>query len=93
MAPSSPRSSCRRAPHGVTRSPSSRLRGGPISKEVALHGVSWILEPGHSLELEATTGSTQYAFGRMGPFEIEFEATPTIPIAAARFAVPVRRAK
>jgi hypothetical protein len=29
----------------------------------------------------------------MGPFAIEFEATPTIPIAPARFAAPVRRAK
>jgi hypothetical protein len=83
-------------PPGASRSdpvPRRRGCGAGQSRRRSRSTASRGLEPGHSLELEATTGSTQYGFGRMGPFAIEFEATPTIPIAPARFAAPVRRAK
>jgi ABC-2 type transport system ATP-binding protein len=70
-----------------------RLGSGDFSRRVGLHGVSWILEPGHSLELEVTTGSTQYAFSRMGPFVVDLKAVPLIPVGPTRFAAQARRAR
>lgn len=54
--------------------------GGKVKTRVALHGVAWMLEPGHSLELEVTTGSTQYAPPRRGAFSIDLEAVPELPL-------------
>jgi ABC-2 type transport system ATP-binding protein len=59
------------------------LPGGPVDRTVDLHGVAWRVEPGHVLELEITTGSTQYAAPRTGPFAISLTATPRLPISPA----------
>jgi ABC-2 type transport system ATP-binding protein len=56
---------------------------GRVDQEVSLHGVAWRLEPGHALELELTTGSTQYAPPRTGPFTVELVARPFLPVAPA----------
>jgi ABC-2 type transport system ATP-binding protein len=56
------------------------LAGGAVDRTFGLHGVSWRLEPGHSLELEITTGSTQYAIPRTGPYVIDLAANVNLPI-------------
>jgi predicted acyl esterase len=56
------------------------LAGGAVNRTVDLHGVSWRLEPGHVLELEITTGSTQYAIPRTGPYALTLSAASTIPL-------------
>jgi predicted acyl esterase len=59
------------------------LAGGPVDRTVDLHGVAWRLEPGHVLELEITTSSTQYAAPRTGPFTVSLTATPRLSISPA----------
>jgi len=46
---------------------------GEFDESFAMHGVSWMLPRGHKLELEITTGSTQYAIPRTGPYEVTFD--------------------
>lgn len=58
----------------------ARFGNGTHRRTVALHGVSWLVEPGHSLELEVTTGSTQYAVPRTGPFSVSFDVTASLPV-------------
>ncbi|HEX2240711.1 MAG TPA: alpha/beta fold hydrolase [Actinomycetota bacterium] len=60
-----------------------RLEGGAFEVTVDLHGVTWLLQPGHTLQLEVSTGSTQYDFNRMGPYSVDFEATTYLPLAPA----------
>jgi hypothetical protein len=50
-----------------------KLPLGEFKAHFDLHGVSWMLEPGHTLELEITTGSTQYAIPRTGPYQVTFD--------------------
>lgn len=57
-----------------------RLGNGPVDRELDLHGVSWMIHAGHSLELEVTTSSAQYALPRNGPFMVDLEATVTLPL-------------
>jgi ABC-2 type transport system ATP-binding protein len=57
---------------------------GETNHRLKLHGVSWILKPGHSLQLEVTTGSNQYANPRAGAFEVEARAVPHLPVARIR---------
>jgi ABC-2 type transport system ATP-binding protein len=57
-----------------------RLAGGAVDRTVALHGVSWLLPPGHKLELEITTGSAQYAASRLGPYSVDLTAVTTLPL-------------
>jgi ABC-2 type transport system ATP-binding protein len=70
-----------------------RLGAGAIDETVELHGVSWILRPGHSLELEITTGSAQYAPPRTGPFAVSLTASPALPLAPTGFASPEHRSR
>jgi hypothetical protein len=49
------------------------LPSGAFDKSFAMHGVSWMLPRGHKLELEITTGSTQYAIPRTGPYQLTFD--------------------
>ncbi|MGH2694309.1 MAG: hypothetical protein ACRDJJ_05765, partial [Actinomycetota bacterium] len=58
-----------------------RLGSGGFEQALDLHGISWILEPGHSLELEITTGSLQYQVPRMGPYAVSLEAITELPVA------------
>ncbi|MGH2697947.1 MAG: S15 peptidase family protein [Actinomycetota bacterium] len=54
---------------------------GEFKKSFDLHGVSWMLQPGHRLELEITTGSTQYSIPRTGPYRVTFdEAAVKLPL-------------
>ncbi|MPZ90204.1 MAG: hypothetical protein GEU68_00995 [Actinobacteria bacterium] len=46
---------------------------GDFKKSFKLHGVSWMLQRRHKLELEITTGSTQYSIPRTGPYQVAFE--------------------
>ena len=52
---------------------------GDVGHELDLHGVSWRLLKGHALELEVTTGSTQYQIPRTGPFAISLDVVAHIP--------------
>ncbi|MDQ4005136.1 MAG: hypothetical protein M3135_02390, partial [Actinomycetota bacterium] len=56
------------------------LAGGAVDRTLDLHGVAWRLEPGHSLELEITTGSTQYAIPRTGPWALDLNAEVSLPL-------------
>lgn len=58
-----------------------RLETGPFAERLSLHGVAWILAPGHALELEVTTGSSQYSIPRTGPYGVQLEATTELPLA------------
>jgi ABC-2 type transport system ATP-binding protein len=57
------------------------LAGGSVDRTVTLHGVAWRLEPGHSLELEISTGSAQYAVPRTGPYAVSLTAELGLPVA------------
>jgi len=46
---------------------------GPLDKSFDMHGVSWMLRPRHMLELEITTGSTQYSIPRTGPYRVTLD--------------------
>lgn len=59
------------------------MAGGSVDATFDLHGVSWLLEPGHVLELELTTGSAQYRIPSTGPFGIDLTATTMLPLARA----------
>jgi ABC-2 type transport system ATP-binding protein len=59
------------------------LREGRFRRTVALHGVAWKLQPGHRLELEITTGSSQYQAAR-NPYTVKLKAVTKLPIAPAR---------
>jgi hypothetical protein len=59
------------------------IEGGEVRLRTALHGVAWRLKPGHVLELELTTGSTQYSIPRTGPFAVDLTATARLPMAPA----------
>jgi ABC-2 type transport system ATP-binding protein len=61
----------------------ANLAGGPVETAVDLHGIAWRLEPGHVLELEITTGSTQYSIPRTGPYAVSLRAAPTFPLSPA----------
>ncbi|MGH2712240.1 MAG: CocE/NonD family hydrolase [Actinomycetota bacterium] len=56
------------------------LGSGAFDRTVDLHGIAWRLEPGHSLELEITTGSAQYAAPRTGPYAVSLAAELSLPI-------------
>jgi hypothetical protein len=57
------------------------LPSGGFKKSFGLHGVSWMLKSGHKLELEITTGSTQYSIPRTGPYRVTFdEAQVRLPL-------------
>ncbi|MGH2774235.1 MAG: CocE/NonD family hydrolase [Actinomycetota bacterium] len=54
---------------------------GEFKKSFDMHGVSWMLPRGHKLELEITTGSTQYSTPRTGPYQVTFdEAVVKLPM-------------
>lgn len=57
-----------------------RVAAGETAETLELHGVSWLLKPGHSLLLEVTTGSTQYDISRYGPYAVTFTARPEVPL-------------
>ena len=59
------------------------LPSGPFDRTVDLHGIAWRLEPGHSLELEITTGSAQYAVPRTGPYAVSIAAELSLPVVTA----------
>jgi ABC-2 type transport system ATP-binding protein len=59
------------------------LPGGAVDRTVDLHGISWRLEPGHVLELEITTGSSQYSIPRTGPYAVDLTAGLTLPASPA----------
>ncbi|HEX2029824.1 MAG TPA: CocE/NonD family hydrolase [Actinomycetota bacterium] len=56
------------------------LDGGPVDRTVALNGIAWRLRPGHALELEVTTGSSQYSMPRTGPYAVSLTAETTLPV-------------
>ena len=56
------------------------LAGGAVDRTIDLHGVSWRLQPGHALELEITTGSSQYAIPRTGPYALSLTAHTELPL-------------
>jgi hypothetical protein len=53
-----------------------KLAGGKFRKNLRLHGISWILKPGHRIELEVTTGSTSYGGPARAPSRLRFRPTP-----------------
>ena len=57
-----------------------KLVAGEVKQTVALHGVSWLLQPKHELLLEITTGSTQYDTSRTGPYTVDLKAKTTLPV-------------
>jgi ABC-2 type transport system ATP-binding protein len=59
------------------------LPGGAVDRTVNLHGISWRLETGHALELEITTGSSQYSIPRTGPYAVDLTAGLTLPASPA----------
>jgi ABC-2 type transport system ATP-binding protein len=59
------------------------LAGGTIDQTLDLNGVAWRLEPGHRMELEVTTGSTQYAAPRTGPYAVSLSAQLNLPVTRA----------
>lgn len=59
------------------------LAGGAVNTTTSLHGVAWRLEPGHALELEISTGSTQYAVPRTGPYAVSLAAGLSLPVSPA----------
>jgi ABC-2 type transport system ATP-binding protein len=59
------------------------LGPGAFERTVDLHGVAWRLEPGHSLELEISTGSSQYAIPRTGPYAVSLSAALRLPLTKA----------
>jgi predicted acyl esterase len=59
------------------------LAGGAVDQTVAPHGIAWRLEPGHVLELEITTGSTQYSIPRTGPYAVSLSAAASLPVSPA----------
>jgi ABC-2 type transport system ATP-binding protein len=61
-----------------------RLASGEVKETLALHGVSWLLKPGHKLLLEVTTGSTQYDIPRTGPFAVSLKAVTKLPLTKLR---------
>lgn len=65
------------------------LKPGAVKRTVKLHGVAWKLVPGHRLELEITTGSSQYQ--SRGSYTVRLKATTKLPIAPSRFASRSRR--
>lgn len=56
-----------------------RLGSGDFDRKLNLHGISWILQKGHALELEITTGSTQYQQYRGGPYAVQLDAMTKLP--------------
>jgi ABC-2 type transport system ATP-binding protein len=59
------------------------LSGGAVDRTIELHGVSWRLEQGHSLQLEVTSGSEQYAIPRTGPYALDLSVDVDLPVAKA----------
>jgi ABC-2 type transport system ATP-binding protein len=59
------------------------LASGAFDRTVDLHGIAWRLLPGHSLELEVTTGSAQYAAPRTGPYAVSLAAELSLPVSKA----------
>jgi predicted acyl esterase len=68
------------------------LEPGTVKRTVKLHGVSWILKPGHKLQLEITTGSGQYQ-APQGAYTVELKATTKVPLARKALVVSARRAR
>ncbi|MFN2526699.1 MAG: CocE/NonD family hydrolase [Actinomycetota bacterium] len=66
------------------------VESGSFERGLDLHGISWILMPGHSIELEVTTGSLQYSVPRTGPYSVALTAVAELPLPTGRFARPVR---
>ena len=56
------------------------LAGGEVDRNARLHGVSSRLRPGHRLELELTTGSSQYSIPGTGPFSVDLEVGVAVPV-------------
>ena len=57
-----------------------KLVAGDVRGTVALHGVSWLVQPKHTVFLEITTGSTQYDTARTGPYTVDLKARTTLPL-------------
>jgi ABC-2 type transport system ATP-binding protein len=57
-----------------------RLASGKIDTTLSMHGADWLLLPRHSLELEVTTGSTQYDVTRTGPYSASIKVIPELPL-------------
>lgn len=57
-----------------------RIAAGGFDRTIALNGVSWLVRPGHYLELEVTTGSSQFQHSRGGPYAVKFSASPVLPL-------------
>lgn len=52
--------------------------GGPVSFDLDLNGVSWVLPAGHHLALEVSTGSLAYTSSRV-PGALDVTVTGTVP--------------
>ena len=60
------------------------LKPGRFRETIKLHGVAWKLLPGHRLELEVTTGSSQYQQAR-GAYTVQLSAVTKLPVSGSRF--------
>ena len=56
------------------------LPSGAFDRTIDLHGIAWRLQPGHTIELEVTTGSAQYAQPRTGPYAVSLDAQLQLPV-------------
>lgn len=66
------------------------LDEGAVKKTVRLHGVSWIVKPGHRIELEITTGSGQYQIPE-GAYTVKLRAVTKLPLTRPALAGASRR--
>ncbi len=69
-----------------------KLQPGAVKKRVKLHGVSWLLRPGHKLALEVSTASKQYDEAR-STYVVDLKAVTKLPIAKARWVKSSRRTR
>jgi ABC-2 type transport system ATP-binding protein len=51
-----------------------KVAAGDVKTTLALHGVTWLVKPKHTLLLEITTGSTEFDTARTGPYTIDLKA-------------------
>lgn len=70
-----------------------RLELGDFKATLDLHGLTWMLEKGHSLILEITTGSTQYDTPRTGPYALDLEVVAKVPVTSGGVAKGDRTSK
>ncbi|MGI8407523.1 MAG: hypothetical protein ACR2L3_03335, partial [Actinomycetota bacterium] len=67
------------------------LAEGNVEKTVRLHGVSWIVKPGHRLALEITMGSGQYQ-APQGAYTVKLRAITKLPLTRSSLVDASRRA-